>query len=122
MNVQRTAGRGGGLGRDCGAWRGDWAGGRGEWRDLPVSRYPLLRAGHGSGNLRLIGKALAIHEALAPFGGVGQSGLGGRSGGDSNIEEYTERRWLTMTPGPRITPIEIKLKQGWAMIAFGVWR
>jgi hypothetical protein len=53
---------------------------------------------------------------------VGQSGLGGRSGGDSNIEEYTERRWLTKTPGPRITPIEIKLKQGWAMIAFGVWR
>jgi len=43
-------------------------------------------------------------EALAPFGGVGQSGLGGRSGGDSNIEEFTERRWLTVTPGPAHYP------------------
>ena len=39
-------------------------------------------------------------EALAPFGGVGQSGLGGRSGGDANLEEFTERRWLTVTDGP----------------------
>jgi len=43
-------------------------------------------------------------EALAPFGGIGQSGLGGRSGGDSNIEEFTERRWLTITPGPAHYP------------------
>ena len=43
-------------------------------------------------------------EALAPFGGIGQSGLGGRSGGDSNIEEFTERRWLTVTPGPAHYP------------------
>jgi len=42
--------------------------------------------------------------ALAPFGGIGQSGLGGRSGGDSNIEEFTERRWLTVTPGPAHYP------------------
>src|SRR6202020_2620311 len=33
-------------------------------------------------------------EATAPFGGVGQSGLGGRSGGDAHLEEFTERRWL----------------------------
>ena len=39
-------------------------------------------------------------EALAPFGGIGASGLGGRSGGDSNLEEFTQRRWLTVTPGP----------------------
>ena len=39
-------------------------------------------------------------EALAPFGGIGQSGLGGRSGGDANIEEFTERRWLTVTSEP----------------------
>jgi benzaldehyde dehydrogenase (NAD) len=38
-------------------------------------------------------------EATAPFGGVGQSGLGGRSGGDANLEEFTERRWLTVNPG-----------------------
>jgi acyl-CoA reductase-like NAD-dependent aldehyde dehydrogenase len=43
-------------------------------------------------------------EALAPFGGVGQSGLGGRSGGDSNIEEFTQRRWLTVNPGPAHYP------------------
>ena len=39
-------------------------------------------------------------EAAAPFGGIGQSGLGGRSGGDANLEEFTERRWLTLNPGP----------------------
>ena len=39
-------------------------------------------------------------EASAPFGGIGQSGLGGRSGGDANLEEFTERRWLTVNPGP----------------------
>jgi benzaldehyde dehydrogenase (NAD) len=43
-------------------------------------------------------------EALAPFGGTGQSGLGGRSGGDANIEEFTERRWLTVSPGPAHYP------------------
>ncbi len=43
-------------------------------------------------------------EALAPFGGLGQSGLGGRSGGDANIEEFTERRWLTVTEGPAHYP------------------
>ncbi|MGH3295488.1 MAG: aldehyde dehydrogenase family protein [Trebonia sp.] len=39
-------------------------------------------------------------EASAPFGGIGQSGLGVRSGGDANLEEFTERRWLTVNPGP----------------------
>ena len=39
-------------------------------------------------------------EALAPFGGFGSSGLGGRSGGDSNLWEFTELRWLTVAPGP----------------------
>jgi benzaldehyde dehydrogenase (NAD) len=43
-------------------------------------------------------------EALAPFGGIGQSGLGGRAGGDANIDEFTERRWLTVTPGPAHYP------------------
>ena len=43
-------------------------------------------------------------EALAPFGGIGQSGLGGRSGGDANIEEFTQRRWLTVTEGPAHYP------------------
>jgi benzaldehyde dehydrogenase (NAD) len=39
-------------------------------------------------------------EALSPFGGIGQSGLGGRSGGDANLEEFTERRWLTVNSVP----------------------
>jgi benzaldehyde dehydrogenase (NAD) len=43
-------------------------------------------------------------EALAPFGGIGQSGLGGRSGGDANIEEFTERRWLTVNTEPAHYP------------------
>jgi len=43
-------------------------------------------------------------EALAPFGGIGQSGLGGRSGGDANLEEFTERRWLTVAGGPAHYP------------------
>ena len=43
-------------------------------------------------------------EALAPFGGIGQSGLGGRAGGDSNLDEFTERRWMTVAAGPAHYP------------------
>lgn len=32
-------------------------------------------------------------------GETGPSGLGGRSGGDFNIGEFTKRRWLTVNPG-----------------------
>jgi benzaldehyde dehydrogenase (NAD) len=39
-------------------------------------------------------------EPLAPFGGIGHSGLGGRAGGDSNLEEFTERRWRTVASSP----------------------
>ncbi|MFJ6085260.1 aldehyde dehydrogenase family protein [Streptomyces sp. NPDC092369] len=39
-------------------------------------------------------------EPLAPFGGIGQSGLGGRAGGDANLEEFTERRWRTVNSDP----------------------
>jgi benzaldehyde dehydrogenase (NAD) len=38
-------------------------------------------------------------EASAPFGGLGASGLGGRSGGDANIEEFTERKWISSQHG-----------------------
>jgi benzaldehyde dehydrogenase (NAD) len=44
------------------------------------------------------------NDALAPFGGTGRSGLGGRSGGDANIEEFTERRWLTVNTAPAHYP------------------
>jgi benzaldehyde dehydrogenase (NAD) len=46
-----------------------------------------------------VNEATPQDEATAPFGGIGQSGVGGRSGGDSNLEEFTERRWLTVNPG-----------------------
>jgi benzaldehyde dehydrogenase (NAD) len=48
--------------------------------------------------------APSIWKALAKFGGLGQSGLGGRSGGDANIEEFTERRWLTVNTEPAHYP------------------
>ncbi|WP_405791606.1 benzaldehyde dehydrogenase [Streptomyces sp. NBC_01506] len=34
-------------------------------------------------------------EAVAPFGGVAASGTGSRFGGVSNIEAFTETRWIT---------------------------
>ena len=64
-----------------------------------VSLARRLRAG-----MVHVNDATPQDEALAPFGGVGQSGLGGRSGGDSNLDEFTERRWLTVTPGPAHYP------------------
>jgi len=66
-------------------------------RGLDVARR--LRAG-----MVHVNDATPQDEALAPFGGIGQSGLGGRSGGDSNIEEFTERRWLTINPLPAHYP------------------
>ncbi len=67
------------------------------YRGIQVARR--LRAG-----MVHVNDATPQDEALAPFGGTGQSGLGGRSGGDANIEEFTERRWLTVTPGPAHYP------------------
>jgi benzaldehyde dehydrogenase (NAD) len=64
-----------------------------EARGLRLARR--LRAG-----MVHVNDATPQDEALAPFGGIGQSGLGGRSGGDANLEEFTQRRWLTVTPGP----------------------
>ena len=58
----------------------------------------------GQADVDQVNDATPQDEALAPFGGIGQSGLGGRSGGDSNIEEFTERRWLTVNPGPAHYP------------------
>ncbi|GAA4198531.1 benzaldehyde dehydrogenase [Streptosporangium oxazolinicum] len=52
------------------------------------------------GGMVHVNDATPQDEALAPFGGIGQSGLGGRSGGDSNLEEFTTRRWLTTTDLP----------------------
>jgi benzaldehyde dehydrogenase (NAD) len=38
-------------------------------------------------------------EAHAPFGGLGASGLGGRAGGEANLEEFTETRWISVQRG-----------------------
>jgi benzaldehyde dehydrogenase (NAD) len=35
-------------------------------------------------------------EANTPFGGIGDSGTGARFGGTSNLEAFTETRWVTM--------------------------
>jgi benzaldehyde dehydrogenase (NAD) len=59
-----------------------------------VGLGPILRAG-----MVHVNDATPQDEATAPFGGIGQSGLGGRSGSDANLEESTERRWLTVNPG-----------------------
>ena len=63
----------------------------------------LFRGGEIARQLRAglvhVNDATPQDEASAPFGGSGQSGVGGRSGGDANLEEFTERRWLTLNPG-----------------------
>jgi benzaldehyde dehydrogenase (NAD) len=46
-----------------------------------------------------VNDATCIDEASAPFGGIGASGLGGRAGGEANIEEFTQRRWMTTQHG-----------------------
>ncbi|WP_061298275.1 aldehyde dehydrogenase family protein [Herbidospora cretacea] len=52
------------------------------------------------GGMVHVNDATPQDEAGVPFGGIGQSGLGGRSGGDDNLEEFTTRRWLTTTDLP----------------------
>jgi benzaldehyde dehydrogenase (NAD) len=49
-----------------------------------------------------VNDATPLDEAHVPFGGMGHSGLGGRSGGEANLEEFTERRWI----GIQRTPVQ----------------
>jgi benzaldehyde dehydrogenase (NAD) len=51
-----------------------------------------------------INDATPVDEAVAPFGGVGASGLGGRAGGLSNIEEYTTLKWTSIQENRREYP------------------
>jgi len=46
-----------------------------------------------------VNDSTCLDEAHVPFGGVGASGLGGRAGGDANIEEFTETRWISVQRG-----------------------
>jgi benzaldehyde dehydrogenase (NAD) len=43
-----------------------------------------------------VNDSTCLDEAHAPFGGLGASGLGGRSGGDANLDEFTETRWISV--------------------------
>jgi benzaldehyde dehydrogenase (NAD) len=47
-----------------------------------------------------VNDSTCLDEAHVPFGGIGASGLGGRSGGEANLEEFTERRWIGVQRGP----------------------
>ena len=47
-----------------------------------------------------VNDATPLDEAHVPFGGLGMSGMGGRSGGDANLEEFTERRWISIQRTP----------------------
>jgi benzaldehyde dehydrogenase (NAD) len=46
-----------------------------------------------------VNDSTCLDEAHAPFGGLGASGLGGRAGGDANLEEFTETRWISVQRG-----------------------
>jgi benzaldehyde dehydrogenase (NAD) len=46
-----------------------------------------------------VNDSTCLDEAHVPFGGVGASGLGGRAGGDANLEEFTETRWISVQRG-----------------------
>jgi benzaldehyde dehydrogenase (NAD) len=43
-----------------------------------------------------VNDSTCLDEAHVPFGGLGASGLGGRAGGEANLEEFTERRWVSL--------------------------
>jgi benzaldehyde dehydrogenase (NAD) len=43
-------------------------------------------------------------EAVAPFGGVQDSGTGVRFGGDANLNAFTDTRWITMRGEPPSYP------------------
>ena len=47
-----------------------------------------------------VNDSTCLDEAHVPFGGVGASGMGGRSGGEANLEEFTERRWIGVQRSP----------------------
>jgi len=41
-----------------------------------------------------------LDEPQIPFGGIGASGLGERSGGDANIAAFTESKWVSLQSEP----------------------
>jgi benzaldehyde dehydrogenase (NAD) len=51
-----------------------------------------------------VNDATCLDEAHVPFGGMGYSGYGGRAGGEANLEEFTERRWVSVQRAPAQYP------------------
>jgi benzaldehyde dehydrogenase (NAD) len=51
-----------------------------------------------------IGDQPIYDDPIAPFGGVGMSGNGGRFGGDANLDEFTQWRWITEQREPAEYP------------------
>jgi benzaldehyde dehydrogenase (NAD) len=51
-----------------------------------------------------IGDQPIYDDPIAPFGGVGVSGNGGRFGGDANLDEFTQWRWITEQREPAEYP------------------
>lgn len=43
-------------------------------------------------------------ETNVPFGGIGCSGVGSPTGGSANIEQFTERQWISVQPSPGVSP------------------
>ena len=74
--------------------------------DTPYGLVNAVLTGDPDRGLRVAGRlrsgmvhvndSTCLDEAHVPFGGLGASGLGGRSGGESNLEEFTERRWVSL--------------------------
>ena len=60
-------------------------------RPRPPASPAKLRSG-----MVHVNDSTCLDEAHVPFGGLGASGLGGRAGGESNLEEFTERRWVSL--------------------------
>jgi benzaldehyde dehydrogenase (NAD) len=46
-----------------------------------------------------VNDSTCLDEAHVPFGGLGASGLGGRAGGEANVDEFTETRWISVQRG-----------------------
>jgi benzaldehyde dehydrogenase (NAD) len=43
-------------------------------------------------------------EAIVPFGGMGESGNGGRYGGEASLDTFTEWQWVTLRDQPPTFP------------------
>jgi benzaldehyde dehydrogenase (NAD) len=51
-----------------------------------------------------IGDQPVYDDPVAPFGGIGASGNGGRFGGDASLDEFTTWRWITERDEPATYP------------------